>query len=156
MKSEISNAPEGLKFEYYLKIWGGFFNDNWKAIHKREEGEFWFDTRDERDQFVRELRVIELTLGKEYRGALAMTTSEGLFSRVPVKCHRVCEYMGKQYYSEYTLSPNTLFSEASYWIEHKWYPGFNDYPLGEEFKHYGNVTILVEWVTGAFDIDTDY
>ena len=65
--------------------------------------------------------------------------------------HRVIKYEGKEYYSKYELSPNYPYDAAKYHLENKWYPGFNDYPLGEDFD-YENVETVQEWITGAFDI----
>ena len=36
-------------------------------------------------------------------------------------------------------------------MENNWYPGFNDYPLGENFDYNENkVTVIQEWITGSF------
>ncbi len=53
-----------------------------------------------------------------------------------------------------TFPPCYPYSTVEYHIENKWYPGFNDYPLGEDFDYEKNkVEIIKEWVVGAFDLD---
>lgn len=64
--------------------------------------------------------------------------------------------MGKRYYSTYEFGAGYEFSVAKYHMTYKWYPGFNDYPLGEEHDYNANPVIIVgEWITGAdADVNT--
>lgn len=58
----------------------------------------WFSTAAERQQFIDELKEIEENLNARH---LEMTLSEGYFCRIPTILHRVVEWEGKQYYSNY-------------------------------------------------------
>jgi len=137
-----------MKYEYLLHTWGGFYNDQYSKIHKKKDGFIYFDTKIERDTYVKELEVIEQRLNARH---LVIKLSEGYNTRTIIMLHRVIKFDGKEYYSEYKLSPNYEFDVAKYHLENKWYPGFNDYPLGEDFD-YEKVKTVQEWITGAFDI----
>jgi hypothetical protein len=137
---------EDLKYEYYLYTWGGFYNEEYLKIHNKPKGSFWFNTKEERDSFIQELKDIENKLNAKH---LAMNLSEGYCCRIETIAHRVVEYKNKQYYTTYNLGVNYPLSAAKYMIEYKWYPGFNDYPLGEDFNDYNNLKIIQEWITGA-------
>ena len=133
------------KYEYHLFTWGGFYNDEYFKIHQKPKGDFWFNTPEERQVFIEELEEIEKQLGAHH---LAMTKSEGYCCRIRTVLHRVVEYEGKRYYSEYDMGINYPIGTAKFHLEYKWYPGFNDYPLGEDFD-YSKVKVIQEWVTGA-------
>lgn len=140
-----NNIP---KYEYYLYTWGGFYNDEYLKIHKKPEGDFWFDTLEEREQFITELLKIEKELNARH---LAYIVSEGYCCRTHVVLHRVVEWEGKKYYTTNEMPINYDFNSAKYHLEYKWYPGFNDYPLGEDFDYGKNqVKVIQEWITGAF------
>ena len=47
------------KYEFSLFTWGGFYNDEYKAIHKFEEGLFFFDSDEERTVYLNKLIKIE-------------------------------------------------------------------------------------------------
>ncbi|AUR81667.1 hypothetical protein NVP1089O_18 [Vibrio phage 1.089.O._10N.261.51.F9] len=141
-----------MKYEYCLHTWGGFYNEEHAKIHKLEAGFHYFDTVGERDEYLKQLRKIESELGAQY---LATSEFEGFHCRIPVVCHRICEFEGKQYHTKDELPPCYGFSSAEHWMENKWYPGMNDYPLGEEFNYYDQgFKIVAEWVEGAFAVDT--
>lgn len=135
------------KYEYHVHTWGGFYNKEHKDIHKKESGDFWFNTKEERQSFIDELRTIEKQLNARH---LAMTLSEGYCCRIHTVLHRVVEWQGKQYYSSYDMGINYPFGAAKFHLEWKWTCGFNDYPLGEEFDYHKNKPIVIqEWITGA-------
>lgn len=139
---------ENLKYEYHLYTWGGFYNEEYFKIHQKPSGDFWFNTPEERQQFIDELRAIEEKLNARH---LVMTMSEGYCCRERTVLHRVIEFEGKRYYSNYDMGVNYPFNAAQYHLEYKWTPGFNDYPLGEDFDYDENpVKIIKEWITGAF------
>ena len=140
-----------LKYEYHLLTWGGFYSEEYSKIHNKPEGDFWFDTPEERQKFLDELREVEKDLNAR---RLAVQLTEGYCCRIRTVLHRVVEWDGERYYSQYDMGINYPFSAAKYHMEEKWRPGFNDYPLGEDFDYYkNNVTIIQEWITGAFHED---
>lgn len=135
------------KYEYHLFTWGGFYNEEYLKIHLKPQGDFWFDTFEERQKFIDELKAIEEKLNARH---LAMKLSEGYCCRERTVIHRVIEWKGKKYYSKLDMGINYPFTAAKYHLEWKWFPGFNDYPLGEEFDYERNqVKIIQEWITGA-------
>lgn len=146
----ITRKMEVPKYEYHLKTWGGFYNNS--NAHGFKEGDYWFDTAGERRVYIDALKK-----ASEFSSPCVISVSEGYHCRVPTKLHWVVEWDGKRYYSEYELFVNYPFSTAQYHLEHKWYPGFNDYPLGEDFDYDKNkVTIIQEWITGSFsDLNDD-
>lgn len=143
-----------LKYQYCLQTWGGFYNEEHLSVHNEKEGYHYFDTAEERQLFIDKLRSIENQLNAT---VLMTELSEGYCCDVMVKIHRVVEWEGKRYYSERDMMVNYPFSAAKYHLENKWYPGFNDYPLGEDFDYEKNeVKIIQEWITGAFsDLNED-
>lgn len=36
------------KYEYHLHTWGGFYNKEYSEIHKKPNGDFWFESYEER------------------------------------------------------------------------------------------------------------
>ena len=136
------------KYQYHVKTWGGFYNDEYKNIHKKECGDFIFDSKKERDSFVTELKEIEEQLDARF---LVTDFTEGFCCNIRTVLHRVIEYKGKQYYSYCDLGINYPFHVAKYHMKWKWYPGFNDYPLEEDFDYdTEEVLIIKEWITGAW------
>ena len=136
-----------LKYEYAIKLWGGFFNDEHKDFHKKEDGDFYFDTSQARREFLIDYQILE-ELHQAKR--LTYTEWEGFQARVPSVIHRVIEFEGKQYYSKREMFNNQSYDSCKYHLEYKWTPGFNDYPLGINFD-YEKVTVIKEWITGSFD-----
>ena len=141
-----------MKYEYLLHTWGGFYNDKYKKIHNKSDGYIYFDTKEERQTYIDELKTIEKELNATM---LVMGLSEGFHCRTVTTLHRVIRYEGKNYYSKREMSPNYPYDVAMYHMEWKWQPGFNDYPLGEDFNYEDedSYEVLQEWVTGAFTMD---
>ena len=137
-----------MKYEYLLHTWGGFYTKYYQEKHGEVSGYHYFDSKEERDEYLEKLKKIEIELSAFH---LATILSEGYNTREVTTLHRVIKYEGKEYYSKYELSPNYPYDAAKYHLEKKWHPGFNDYPLGEDFD-YENVETVQEWITGAFDI----
>ena len=140
----------GPKYQYHVLTWGGFYNTEHKAIHQLEPGDYLFDTQEARDAFIAERRALETKLDAE---CLMVSLSEGFHCDVRTVLHRVSEYKGKRAYTTYDLGINYNLSTAAYHLQNKWYPGFNDYPFGDDDGIYdkGNpdFKILDEWITGA-------
>ena len=147
LKSKIAMDKNQPKYEYHLYTWGGFYNEEYLKVHNKPEGNFWFNTAEERQQFIDELKEIEKKLNAR---SLAMTLSEGYCCRIPTVLHRVVEWEGKRYYSNHNMGMNYPMNEAKYHLEWKWTCGFNDYPLGEDFDYENNEPkVIQEWITGA-------
>jgi len=136
------------KYEYHLLTWGGFYNEEYLKIHNIQSGDYYFDTSEERQAFINRLYSFESQLGTN---GLVMTLTEGYCCRTRTVIHRVIEWDGKTYYTQCDMGVNYHMDAAQYHLEYKWYPGFNDYPLGEDFDYDNNpVQIIREWITGAF------
>lgn len=136
-----------LSYQYHLHTWGGFYNEQYQAVHKRSPGEFLFDTESDRQVYVDELQRLEVELNAR---VLMTDLSEGYCCGIRTVLHRVIEWEGKRYYSEKDLGVNYPFSAARYHMAWKWYLGHNDYPLGEDFDYETYPPkIIQEWITGA-------
>ena len=144
----MNNEP---KYEYCVFSWGGFFNDENRKIHGRTEGAKYFNSKQMANKYIESIRKEEVHLNAKH---LMIVEYEGFFCRTPVNLHRVIEVDGNQYYSSYDMAPVRDYDTALYHLENKWYPGFNDYPLGENFN-YDEVKIVQEWISGAFEKNDD-
>lgn len=143
-----------LHYLYYLYTWGGFYNDQYKNIHKQNEGLRIFDSLEDRETYLDQLKQIEKDLNTRH---LAYSVSEGYSAGEPIILHRVVEYKKKRYYSKYQVDViwDGEYSTADYHMECKWYPGFNDYTVEEitgEEVNYKNVKIIEEWISGNFKV----
>jgi|TARA_Y100000310_G_C20369064_1_gene662649 hypothetical protein len=142
-----------LKYEYLLFTWGGFYNKEHSKIHKEKAGYQFYDSKEERDAYVLKLKKIEQDLGAKH---LMISKYEGYNVRIETVLHRVIKFRDKEYYSNYSLALAYPYDLAKGHLENKWYPGFNDYPLGEKFDYENNdIEIVQEWITGAFDINEE-
>ena len=141
------------KYQYHLKTWGGFYNDEYKEIHGLQEGDFLFDTEEEREAFIEHIEGLERTLGAY---TLMLSISEGYDCTTETICYRVCEWEGEEYLTKKVLGVGYGYTIARYIMGNKWYPGFNDYPLGKGFEHYRHPEFKIksEWITGAFTNET--
>ena len=142
-----------MKYEYLLHTWGGFYNENNKIIHKKEAGYFWFYSKEERSEYINELKSFKEQLD-EFAG-LMLEVDEGYHLRTMVTLHRVIKYKDVEYYSNRDMYYGCSYKSAIYKLENSWYPGFNDYPLGEDFVYYDDVETVQEWITGAFSLFVD-
>jgi len=143
-----------MKYQYAIYTWGGFYNQEYQSQHKYEPGQRVFDTKEERDDYIADLRVKEISLDARH---LMMVLDEGFAVNEVLTCHRVIKFEGKYYYSSDVISvwgtfEEGVFGTASYHMRWKWYPGFNDYPAGEG-KDYSKAEVIQEWITGAFKPD---
>ena len=146
----MNNAP---KYQYHVSTWGGFYNDEHKAIHGLDDGDFVFDTKQQREAFIERRKEISRKLNAHH---LALSLSEGFTCDVRTVLHRVVTINGEQHYSTYDMGINYPFNVAMYHMENKWYPGFNDYPLGEDFDYdSADIKVLQEWITGAMTVNED-
>jgi len=135
------------KYEYHVLTWGGFYNKEHKDIHGLEGGDYVFSTEKEREDFIDYRRNVSKALNAH---SLCFTKTEGFCCHTRTVLHRVVQYKGERYYSSYDVGVNYSISSAKFLMEYKWTPGFNDYPLGEDFEHYDKVKVVGEWITGAF------
>lgn len=138
-----------MKYKYHLLTWGGFYNTYHK--HDFKAGDYLFNTLEEREAYI---KLLEKT-SKDLNAQVLMTSlSEGYTCNVRTVCHRVSEYKGQEYYTTWDLGINYSFNTAKFIMEDKWYPGFNDYPLGEDFDYEDlEFKVLSEWITGAMNIN---
>lgn len=145
---------KNLKYEYYCHLWGGFFNEDNKKIHKYNEGDYYFDTEEERSSFIKKLESYISNLD-EYH-TLERNLSEGFHVRERATLYRTIKYKDKFYHSEYLWSfANELIFNLIFHLENQWYPGFNDYPLGEDFD-YSEIEIIEEGVKGYSITSNEY
>lgn len=144
MDIKINSMP----YLYYLYTWGGFYNKEFQDIHGYIGGGRNFNTAKEREEYLDTLKQVEIKLNARH---LAFRTCEGFNTLVPTILHRVVEYKGNQYYSNNDMGIGYPYGAAEYHMQWKWYPGFNDYPLGEDFDYdKEKFTIIQEWITGSF------
>ncbi len=146
-ESEIANEKMP-KYEYGVYLWGGFFNEEYQPLHGFEEGNYYFDTAEEREKFISELKDISQKHNAKY---LMTHEFEGCSCRVPCILHRVTKFEGKEVYSTYDLFNCTSLDIAEYHLENKWFPGCNDNPFGEDFDYDNSDIEVHEWITGAFN-----
>lgn len=76
---------------------------------------------------------------------------EGTDCRIPVMLHRVISIDGYSIETSYDMGPCRDYKQAEFFLENKWYPGCNDYPLGEDFDYSkSKIETVAEWITGPF------
>lgn len=137
------------KYLYRMYAWGGFFNEEHKSIHQFADGEYIFNTKEARQK---QIDAMEKCSKEMNAHVLCIALTEGFHVHDFVTFHRVCEYKGKRVYTATKIETSPYeYSDAEYFIEWKWYPGFNDYPFGEDFDYEDpEFKVLQEWITGAF------
>jgi len=136
------------EYHYNVLVWGGFFNKEYRKIHGYQDGNYRFKSIEERTKFINTLESIEFNLGAKY---LMTSLSEGFNCFKSVHIHRICKYKDKTLHTKRNMGVNYPFDSAQYFLENKWYPGFNDYPFGEDFDYEDPDFIVIdEWVTGSF------
>ena len=143
MKNEcIADKP---RYQYHVLTWGGFYNKEYKDIHGFEEGDYVFESEKEREDFIKNRELVADKLNARY---LMISCSEGYCCNIRTTLHRIVRHKGVDYYTTRDMGINYPFKVAKSFLENKWYPGFNDYPLGEDFD-YSKVSVIKEWITGA-------
>lgn len=113
-----------IKYEYLVFTWGGFYNKEYRKLHKQKPGNRWFDTKEDADSYINFLKELEERYDARH---LAISREEGYNTRKKTICHRVVEVDGKMYESTYDLGYAYPIDSAVYWCIWKWYPGCNDY-----------------------------
>lgn len=99
------------KYEYAFKTWGGFYNEEFKKLHGREQGTFYFDTRDERDAEVFVLESLK-TLYCPNAMNLVIQKFEGDFARYSTVAKLKFGYNNAVYYLDFDFGPAYPFSGA--------------------------------------------
>ncbi len=99
---------ENEKYEYLLKTWGGFYNEEFQKIHGKEEGSFFFNTKKERKAYIDELKQIEKNLNAR---VLMITEEEGKSVRYSTIAKMKMIYNGKTY--DYEEDFGNAYSEDS-------------------------------------------
>jgi len=138
------------KYLYHVFTWGGFYNREYVEMHHLTEGDFFFETPEKRAACIAGRKLIAASLYLE--NYICFSCTEGYHCKEHTILHRVVSYKDKQYYSEHDLGVGCSYASALHFLQNEWYPGFNDYPLGEPFD-YDKVHIDEEWITGAFTVD---
>lgn len=82
------------KYEYLVNLWGGFFNDEYRAVHGYENGPYWFDTKEERSEFIDKLKALEKEHGYHH---LVFSEEEGYGTRLQTIAKMVLKYRGVYY-----------------------------------------------------------
>lgn len=130
---------------YRLQTWGGFYNKEYQKIHKQERLLKNYRTPEDRELELNLLKSLEKENGWK---SLAHSMNEGFepFLNQPIVLHRVTRFEGNNYYSTYEVDQAFAWSieTAFYHMKWKWYPGFNDYPMGEDFDYENNHYEVVE------------
>lgn len=85
------------KYEYMLQTWGGFYNDEYREKHGYTGGYFWFDTAEERQRYISELREAEDKFGARI---LVIDIKEGSDLRQRTVAKMTFSYMGREYQHE--------------------------------------------------------
>lgn len=153
MQEKAEESPSKVPpYRYYVRVWGGFFNQGNKRRHRIEEGDYWFSSLQEQNDFLEQCEKSRLLLDiPAYQ--FCCVKKEGFATQTKTVLHRVIEFEGKQSYSLKELWPDYPFEDAKYYLQNRWCPGSNDYPLGRDFDYEKNkVKVVQEWITGAFDI----
>jgi hypothetical protein len=141
-----------MKYQYGVNLWGGFFNDEHYEIHKKESGNFVFDSKEDRETFISDLKAIE----KRLNAKVLMTSEyEGYLCHEPIILHRISKFDGVEVHTTRELFRCEPYSSCEYMLEYKWYLGFNDYPFGEEFDYENNEVESVSWIEGRFEYKSD-
>lgn len=106
------------KYEYMLHTWGGFYNPEYASIHGRSAGYYFFDTKEELDSYLSELKTIEEKL-KAF--SLATSIEEGRHVRYRTIATMKMIYKGKPYdythdfgYAYPVEAAHFMFKEGNY------------------------------------------
>ena len=149
-----------MKYEYYIKLWGGFFNEHNVAKHGFDvKGNHFFNTKIARDVFKEKmLKVCSDLKAKEGHLDIILATreAEGYNVRKKQWLNRVVRYKGEEYHHKYFFAfPDFTASEAQYHLEWKWDLGCNDDTLNclfpdDNINYDKDVEIIEEWIEGCF------
>lgn len=82
------------KYEYVLHTWGGFYNEEHAKIHGKKSGYFFFDTMEQLQQYLKELRNIQKEIGAY---ELMTDINEGKDVRYTTIAKMKMMYNGKEY-----------------------------------------------------------
>lgn len=140
-----------MKYQYLVYAWGQIFNEQFDDVNPYESKRYLFDTEEEASVFASEIKKI----AKQNKATVIVKEQQGYFVHIQPTCHRIVEYKGNRYYSEYKWNWLETPDVLEYSMTYKWYPGFNDYTVEQETGedvNYDEVEIISEWITGAFNI----
>lgn len=146
-KSTLIPVP---KYKYLLQTWGALYFLNEAREEGLESGYHLFNTSKERQAYIDKLEDFAI---RHNNPKVMLITKEGYACEKFVTLHRVIKFEGKEYHTTSVLGSDFSYAAAVYYLKHKWTPGFNDYPLGEDFDYderRGEIEIVQEWITGAF------
>ena len=153
----IANVKVDPPYLYKVLTWGGFYNEEHVKHHKQVEGVRYFGSAEERNTYIKDLRQIAKN-NKASVLAFAFTQGFEPYIRQDIILHRVTESEGVRYYTKYEVSNchSWSWNDANYHMANKWYPGHNDYPMGDDFDYGRDDWIVVsEWIEGSFNRDEE-
>lgn len=85
-------------YEYMLHTWGGFYNEEHQKIHGKESGYFFFNTKKDREDYLKSLKKISEDLDAT---VLMCTKEEGYNVRFKTIAVIKLEHDGKHYSFKY-------------------------------------------------------
>lgn len=102
------------KYEFHTYINGGFFNKEYKKIHKIEEGNYWFSNKQEREDFLIHLKDLEITHKFNH---LCYNLNEGYYTRFDTVVSMKLNYNNQKYKFEYNFGVGYP-KNAAYYMFH--------------------------------------
>jgi len=147
-----------MKYEYCLKTWGGFYNEQHQKKHGHKEGYFWFDTAEARENYIKLLQTIENDL---HAYGLGVAKTEGTETRFKTVAKMIFVFKGKEYPYEtdfgygYALdSAEFMFYEGNFACDcnRSMFIGLPEMQCGNRIKMKDFVVIKVKGTDEQFDV----
>jgi hypothetical protein len=141
----IKSDFEHEKYEYLLQVWGGFYNEQNKSKHGLDPGYFWFNTEEDRQEYLDNLKEISKKYNAMY---LATRLCEGKYVRYKTVATMTLVYQEKQYQYKYDFGFAYLVDSAIFmWKDGNYscdcnrsiflsrqYPGFPELICGNKIE----------------------
>ncbi len=111
------------KYEYMIHTWGSFYNEEFFEIHRKEEGYHFFDTSEDRQKYIDELRKInrQIEEGTGNSESLLIVSKDGQGLRYKTIAKMNFNYKGKSYPYEHDFgygfeegSARFMFDDGNY------------------------------------------
>ena len=102
------------KYEYMLHTWGGFYNEEYAKKHGKRGGYFFFDTMEQLQEYLNELKAIKKEMNASH---LLAEISEGQNVRYKTIARMKMKYNGKEYNYEYDFGYAYPVDSAHYMFE---------------------------------------
>lgn len=148
-RQEFSEIPHvELTYKYWLNTWGGFYNKENKDIHHFEEGEYIFNTKEEREEYIKKLQTVAVSSNKldEY-ATLMIDCTEGYTLVNPLILHLIVEHKETKHKRHilHTLYKNHDIDTLLYYISYKCPI---EKILGDEINNYN---VITSFITGSIN-----